>query len=135
MLIEARYDITMPRHLPAPRPTLASKMGWVASLPVIVAIAGCGPVHPRWRNASGNDIVVSYVRDASVFRTEIRDGAEGMPADFLDFQKVQRIEVTDAGKTYRLGSRAINKLHDGCGHGYKCRINYFSPGHITVSAG
>lgn len=115
----------------SPRLSSLRKSGFI--LPLILAMAACGPVHPRWHNASEDDIEISYFHQADVFKKTLRHGAKGMPADFADFQKVERIGITDSGKTYFLNSQQINVLHDKCGHGYKCQISYLEPGHITVT--
>ena len=96
------------------------------------ATIACGPLHPRWKNLSGRDIEVLYFAGETTVRTKLARGSVAIPRAFIDFQKVDRIEVIDAGTTYRLDKSQVSQLHNDCGHGYSCRIEYLAPDHVTA---
>ncbi|WP_286880408.1 hypothetical protein [Sphingomonas sp.] len=122
------YSAVTPRIIDL-RPRLIATVALMA----LTSLGGCGPVHPRWRNASSHDITVNYVRGASIVRKAVAAGGEGIPPAFFDFAKVERIEIEDTGRKYSIGRRDVARLHDECGHGYRCRIEYYGPRHIAVS--
>lgn len=100
---------------------------------LLILVAGCGPVHPRWRNAGQSPITVTYVRGADRIALSLAPGKEGAPMAFFDFQQVERIDIQDKGQMLRLKGNDVARLHDQCGHGYRCRINYYGDGHLDVS--
>ncbi|MCC4252576.1 hypothetical protein LL251_09105 [Sphingobium naphthae] len=98
-----------------------------------IALAACGPIHPRWKNEGSHDISVTYWRGADHYGVRIKQGREAVPPAPFDFQTVERIEIIDAGQRYRFGRPVILKLHDQCGNGYGCWISYDAKHELHVS--
>lgn len=105
----------------------------IAVLGLMVALAACGPIHPRWQNSSSHDIVVTYLRAGKAYATSIRAGHQGVPVVTFDFQTVEMIKVRDGNEMLRFSKEEVSRLHDACGHGYACWFTYNPDHRITVS--
>ncbi len=104
-----------------------------AAMATLALLPGCGPIHPRWQNASSHDIVIAYLKGAARYDVRIKRGRDAVPLAPVDFQSVDTIEVRDDGNLYSFDHGEILKLHAECGHGFACWIRYDDSHKLRVS--
>lgn len=100
---------------------------------IVALLAGCGPIHPRWKNDSSHDIAIAYLKGQARYGVKIKRGREAVPLAPINFQSVDSIEVNDAGHLYNFNHAEILKLHAECGHGFACWISYDDTHQLHVS--
>lgn len=103
------------------------------AMATLALLQGCGPIHPRWQNASSHDIVIAYLKGAARYDVRVKRGRDAVPLAPVDFQNVDMIEVRDDGHLYSFDHGDILKLHAECGHGFACWIRYDDSHKLQVS--
>lgn len=102
------------------------------TLAAAIALAGCGPIHPRWKNDTDQSIVVTYVHGKNAFHATIRPGQAEKPLSMIDFAEIETIFVDEQGKRTGFSKQEIATMHERCGHGYSCTISYQGEGKTMI---
>ncbi|EPE62027.1 hypothetical protein L479_01586 [Exiguobacterium sp. S17] len=95
-------------------------------------MAACGPIHPRWKNETDHRIVVTYVHGNHAYNAAIRPGQTQTPFSLIDFAEVESISIEEGNKRRIFDKQVVSMMHEECGHGYACTVNYQGEGRLLV---